>query len=162
MNRAQKYTSANTSINSSKLPRIYKLTADRIASSDKVIDYGCGKYFDNYNLGSNFFGYDPYNRPNDEILNDKYDIALCSNVLNVIAEVENRVDLLRRLKEIAQKVFITVYEGDKTACGKETKNDCYQLNRKTCDYIPELVYVFGPSKVKYNRKGYFECEGDCE
>ena len=153
----QRYTSANTSINSKKLPRIYNLVSERINGNQTVIDYGCGKYFDNYNLPDNYVGYDPYNKPNDELLNKKYDIALCSNVLNVIMEKDVRSSLLRKLKDLASTVFITVYEGDKSGNGKISKNDCYQLNRKRCDYIPELVDVFGYGNVKWNRKGYFEC-----
>lgn len=155
----QKYTSANTSINSKKLPSIYRLVSNRITEKDTVIDYGCGKFFDNYNLDQRFSGYDPYNRPNNELLNRKYDIALCSNVLNVIMEKEQRIDVLRKLKKLAGKVFITVYEGNGSGVGKVSKDDCYQLNRKRGDYTPELVEVFGAHKVKWNRKGYFECEG---
>ena len=153
----QKYTSANTSINSKKLPAIYRMVSGRINETEKVIDYGCGKYFDSYNLPENYHGYDPYNRPEKSELNTKYNIALCSNVLNVIMEREARYNLLNTLKNLADKVFITVYEGDKSGKGKTTKNDCYQLNRKRGDYIPELVDVFGYGNVKYNRKGYFEC-----
>lgn len=155
----QKYTSANTSINSKKMPAIYKMVADRISPDMTVIDYGCGKYFDSYGLGENFAGYDPYNRPDEEVLENTYDIALCSNVLNVIMEYENRILLLQKLKEIARKIYITVYEGNGSGEGKVSKNDCYQLNRKSGDYGPELVNVFGPGNVKWNRKGYFECVG---
>ena len=156
----QKYTSANTSINSKKLPAIYKMVADTISDKETVIDYGCGKYFDNYNLPDNYHGYDPYNRPDNNVLNKTYDVALCSNVLNVIMETSQRIDLLNKLKSIASKVFITVYEGNGSGIGCVTKNDCYQLNRKRSDYIPELVHVFGYGNVKYNRKGYFECVGE--
>ena len=155
---SQKYTSANTSINSKKLPAIYKMVSNRISDEQKVLDYGCGKYFDNYCLGNNYYGYDPYNRPQTELLNSQYDVVLCSNVLNVVMELEQRLNILQMLKKLGKKVFITVYEGNATGIGKVTKNDCYQLNRKRGDYIPELVSVFGNGNVKYNRKGYFECE----
>ena len=158
MKKKQKYTSANTSINSKKKPRIYKLISNIITSGDRVIDYGCGKYFDSYNLGENFFGYDPFNRNLEELLNNEYDIALCSNVLNVIMEKEVRLDILSTLRRLAPKVFITVYEGDKSRRGKVSKEDCYQLNWKCGDYIPELVEAFGAGNVHWNRKGYFVCE----
>lgn len=152
----QRYTSADTSINSNKKPAIYSLVSNKIKETDQVIDYGCGKYFDNYDLPENFTGYDPYNRDDRTALNRKYDIALCSNVLNVIMEKEARTELLKTLKEIANKVFITVYEGNGDGIGKQTKNDCYQLNRKKKAYLPELIEVFGNGNVKY-MKGYFEC-----
>ena len=156
----QMYTSKDTSINSTKLPRIYKLIEGRIDKEEKVIDYGCGKFFDNYNLPDNYVGYDPYNRPETELLNETYDVAICSNVLNVISEIENRIKLLEQLKQLAKTIFITVYEGDRSGRGRVTKNDCYQLNRTRGDYIPELVQVFGSGHVRWNRKGYFECVSD--
>ena len=42
----QIYTSANTSVNSSRLPKIYNLAKEKIEGKS-VLDYGCGKYFDN-------------------------------------------------------------------------------------------------------------------
>ena len=154
----QMYTSKNTSINSKKMPKIYGLIADLIGDKT-VIDYGCGKYFDNYGLPENYYGYDPYNRPDEDALTKQYDVALCSNVLNVIMEPEVREQVMNKLKELAKTIYITVYEGNKSGVGKMSKDDCYQLNRKIGDYIPELVSVFGAGNVTYNRKGYFECKG---
>ena len=151
----QKYSSANTSINSTRKPKIYNLVS--IPQNANVIDYGCGKYFDNYEFDFNCVGYDPYNRPEEDVLNRSYEYAICSNVLNVIAEIENRIDVLEKLKNLAPTVYITVYEGNKTGKGIMSKADCYQLNRRSCDYIPEIVHVFGYGNVKWNRKGYFEC-----
>lgn len=152
----QRYTSANTSINSKKLPRIYSLVT--VGDDETVLDYGCGKFFDSYGLGENFFGYDPYNRNEPEVLDRTYDVALCSNVLNVIAEQEVRLDILRKLKELAKRIYITVYEGDRSGNSRVTKDDCFQMNWSRGNYIPELVAVFGKGNVKYNR-GVFECVG---
>lgn len=152
----QKYTSADTSINSKKRPAIYNLVSKTITENETVLDYGCGKYFDNYNLPKNYHGYDPYNRPDETELNRRYDVALCSNVLNVIMEKEIRLDILYTLKNLADKIMITVYEGDKSGEGKKTKENCYQLNWKWRKYLPELIEVFGVNNVKHTR-GYFVC-----
>lgn len=40
------YTSANTSINSEKLPRIFSKISDIWEEYSAVLDYGCGKYTD--------------------------------------------------------------------------------------------------------------------
>lgn len=145
----QQYTSADTSINSAKLPRVYSVARDIMTGS--VIDYGCGKYFDLYGLPGNFYGYDPFNRDLPELLNRHYDTAVCSNVLNVIKEDAVRRDLLQTLQSIADTVIITVYEGNRSGVGKPTKKDCYQLNRRLCDYIPEVVSVFGAGNVRLYR-----------
>jgi len=121
-----------------------------------VIDYGCGKFFDKYGLPGNYAGYDPYNRDDKSVLERKYDVALCSNVLNVIMEPECRRELLNTLRNLADKVYITVYEGNGSGIGKPTKSGCYQCNRKKGDYFPEIAEVFGADNVKLTH-GYYEC-----
>lgn len=150
----QRYSSANTSINSSKLPKIYGIIADKIKGKS-AIDYGCGKYFDNYGL-ENVVGYDPYNRPDTSALESNYDVAICSNVLNVIAEREERIAVLNQLKRLAPVSYITVYEGNRSGVGQPTKADCFQLNWSRGNYLPELVEVFGEGNVKFS-KGAFIC-----
>ena len=94
----QKYSSANTSINSSKLPTIFSLVDFKPNTIN--LDYGGGK-FDN---AVEFLAqkdvknliFDPYNRSsahNQEVLkeirdNGGADTATLSNVLNVIQEKE--------------------------------------------------------------------------
>ena len=151
---AQHHTSANTSVNSTRIPRLYSLVSDRIKGKD-VIDYGCGKFFDRYGL-ENVAGYDPYNRPDADALKRKYDVALCSNVLNVIDSRESRLDVLRTLKRLAPVSYISVYEGDRSGHPMETKHDCFQMNQLSGWYYPELYAVFGEGNVDYH-KGYFEC-----
>lgn len=158
--RKQQYTSADTSINSAKLPAVYAKTANLISATDTIIDYGCGKHFESYGLDDRFTGYDPYNYDHPEALEKHYDVAFLSNVLNVISEYEIRADLLRTLRTLqtlADRVYITVYEGNKSGIGKVTKRDCYQLNRRLCDYIPEVVAVFGAGNVHY-KSGMLICE----
>lgn len=156
---SQTYTSANTSVNSKKMPKIYSLVMKHIKPNENVIDYGCGKYFDSYGLPENYVGYDPYNKPDEELLDNAYDVAICSNVLNVIAELKARLDVLKKLKCLANTIYISVYEGDKSSVGKETKKDCYQLNRRCCDYYSELKEVFGDSNVKWCG-GYYKCKAN--
>ena len=157
----QEFDSAATSINSNKLPAIYKLID--LKPGSVVVDFGGGK-FDNAveylkDKDVTLLVYDPYNRSADhnkevlEILkkNGGADAAINSNVLNVIKEPEARNAVLQNIKKITKKgapIYITVYEG--TGKGNEgpTKSG-YQLNRKTSDYIDEISQVFS----NVNRKG---------
>lgn len=150
----QEFDSAATSINSNKLPAIYKLID--LKPGSVVVDFGGGK-FDNAveylkDKDVTLLVYDPYNRSADhnkevlEILkkNGGADAAVNSNVLNVIKEPEARNAVLQNIKKITKKgapIYITVYEGP-------TKSG-YQLNRKTSDYIDEISQVFS----NVNRKG---------
>ena len=141
----QEFTSAGTSINSSKLPAIYR----KVPYTDgTVLDYGCGRFFENYNLPENVKGFDPYNYPVTSNLERHYDKVFCSNVLNVIKEREIRLGLLETLKTLGSVVYITVYEGDGSGTGKVTKKDCYQLNRKARDYIGEISEIFETVEIK--------------
>ena len=150
----QEFSSAKTSINSSKLPAIFGMVDFKPDTLN--LDYGGGK-FDNAvkalaQKGVTNVVYDPYNRTashNSSVLkqvraNGGADTITCSNVLNVIKEEEVRMSVLRNMKSLVKPsgvVYITVYEGSGDGVGKETSSG-YQLNRKTADYIAEVSRVF--------------------
>ena len=150
----QEYDSAATSINSNKLPAIYKMV--NFNEGDVVVDFGGGK-FDNAveyirDKGATLCVYDPYNRSaehNKEVLrilreNGGADAAVNSNVLNVIKEPEARKNVLENIARITKPgapIYITVYEGKGDGQEGPTKSG-YQLNRKTADYLEEIQEVF--------------------
>lgn len=154
----QEFTSERTSINSTKLPAIYSLV--NFPKGSVVIDFGGGKF----DIGTEYleeqgcegYIYDPYNRSsqhNRSVLkalrsHGGADIALCSNVLNVIKEPEARIQVLKNIAKITKpsgKVYITVYEGSGKGNEGATKSG-YQLNRKTADYLEEIQSVFPDAK----------------
>lgn len=157
----QEFTSKDTSINSGKLPAIYRLV--KFTPGQLVLDYGGGK-FDNgveylADLGVTGLVYDPYNRTSEHNRNvirqirdaGGADVALCSNVLNVIKEPEARIAVLKNIRKLLKpsgKVYITVYEGSGTGEGKQSQSDAYQLNRKTADYLEEIQEVFPNAERK--------------
>lgn len=154
----QEYDSAATSINSTKLPAIYRMI--KLEPGTVGVDFGGGK-FDNaveYLRDQNvtLCVYDPYNRSaehNREVLrtlraNGGADFAINSNVLNVIKEPEARKGVLENIKKITKSgapIYITVYEGRGDAKEGVTKSG-YQLNRKTADYLEEIQEVFPDAK----------------
>ena len=156
----QKYTSAKTSINSSKLPAIFKMI--NLSAGTINLDYGDGR-FDNvaeYYKDKDVINlvYDPYNRSsahNKEVLNQikengGADSVTCSNVLNVIAEPEARLTVIKNIYNLAKSgapCYFTVYEGSGSGEGAETKSG-YQLNKKTADYLEEIQQVFPNAKRK--------------
>ena len=150
----QEYDSANTSINSKKLPAIYNMVS--FHPNQIVLDFGGGK-FDNaveYLASQNvtLLVYDPYNRSNEhnnQVLrtlktNGGADVTLCSNVLNVIKELDARLAVLNNIQKLTKPggdIYITVYEGSGKRNEGPTKSG-YQLNRKTADYLEEIQSVF--------------------
>ena len=151
----QQYSSAATSINSSKLPALFSMVDFKEGSIN--LDYGGGR-FDNVaeylqdKYGATNLVYDKYNRSADhnrEVLNQirqsgGADTVTCSNVLNVIAEESERLAVLRNCKRYLKSggtCYITVYEGNGKGEGAPTKSG-YQLNRKTKDYEDEIKKVF--------------------
>ena len=152
--RKQRYSSANTSINSKKLPAIYTLRSNDLREKE-IIDIGGGKYdiakeWGRAN-GADVNIYDPYNRSEEEnahALNRKgYDVSIISNVLNVIYEPEIRRNLVVLATEKSPITYITVYEGDKSGVGRVSQEDCWQENRKTKDYVAEIQSYVPDMKV---------------
>lgn len=156
----QEFSSAATSINSTKLPAIYSMVNFR--AGDVVVDFGGGKFDNAVNYLKDkdvtLLVYDPYNRSaehNKEVLrilkeHGGADAAVNSNVLNVIKEPEAREAVLRNIKKITKSgapVYITVYEGKGDGAEGATKSG-YQLNRKTQDYMEEIQEVFPDAKRK--------------
>ncbi len=139
----QRFTSANTSINKSRLPKIYNLL-DKI-SNCVVVDYGCGRYTDHIREWAKdrdiqWFGYDKYNqdsKTNDTSINklNEADYVVCSNVLNVIAEDDIILDIVRECTSNSGKAIFTIYDGNKSGVGKQTGKDQYQRNQKVKWYL---------------------------
>ena len=139
----QHFTSAGTSINRNKLPAIYRrLEKQGLLAGKTILDYGCGKYTAHIedfcaSIGADWHGYDPYNQPKVVNMEANYycsavkkpEIAICSNVLNVIDSDETICRVLNLLPQVAERVFITVYEGDRTGNGRQTGPDQYQRNQ---------------------------------
>ena len=131
MELIQTHTSKNTSINKENLPRIYTHINWEKFKGKTVLDYGCGRYTEHirklmwlYDI--DWYGYDPYWRTeflNEEALHCNPDIVICSNVFNVL---DNYRDVARIHDYIRYKLrplyfFYTVFEGDLSKIGKETK-----------------------------------------
>lgn len=154
----QEFTSENTSINSGKLPAIFKMI--NLEPGTINIDYGGGRfdnvaeYLTQYDVVN--LVYDPYNRSkehNQEVIRTVKaaggaDTATCSNVLNVIKEPEVRQNVLQNIRKLVKpngNIYITVYEGSGKGNEGPTKSG-YQLNRKTADYLEEIQQVFPNAK----------------
>lgn len=168
----QKRTSANTSINRTKLPTAFNM----LKPWGAVLDYGCGKYIDHIkafceeNGAREYFPFDPFNRTIVENAAATmtgemygYDTVYCCNVLNVIDSDATVWNVVHRLYDWCRpygRIIIQIYEGDKSGKGRETKNDCFQRNEKTADYVRFLGACQGASftyEIKHNciiiRKG---------
>ena len=156
----QEFTSAKTSINSSKLPAIFKMI--NLQPNTINLDFGGGK-FDNVaeflidNKVINLV-YDPYNRSaehNLEVINKirengGADSVTCSNVLNVIKEPEARLTVLKNIYNLAKSgapIYITVYEGSGKGDSKVTKAG-YQVNQPTKFYLDEIKQIFPNATIK--------------
>ena len=126
----QNCTSAGTSVNSKKLPALF--TKVKFNPGDVVLDWGCGKYIDHIKAkvegdGAMYWPFDPYNLPGSTPC--PCDVAVCSNVLNVIDDDEEMEETIHMLCHASGIVYITVYEGDRSGVGRVTKADCYQRNQ---------------------------------
>lgn len=150
----QKISSANTSINR-RLPRLYGQLPKDVRNC-QMLDYGCGKYPEyvrkwGEERGIAVTSYDKYNYPSDDWFKPYgYDVVTCSNVLNVVNSHKIRLNILKDCYECLRvygKLYLTVYEGDRTGKGKVTKSDCWQENKKLSDYLDEVRHTFGTKNV---------------
>lgn len=153
----QQFTSSNTSINKHKVPALFTMAKANFEPNTINFDIGGGKYdtATDYLHGLNVQNLilDKFNRSvewNKNVINTLIkcggaDTVTISNVLNVIKEWEHRFEVLEMAFAFSKPtatIYITVYEGDKSGVGRQTKDDCYQLNRATADYVGEILTVF--------------------
>lgn len=151
----QKYTSKGTSINSTRLPSVYRKM--NLVPNTYVFDFGCGRYTDHIRqyLKENellYLPYDPYNQTDEvnkssirTLLMNGCSAIVCSNVLNVIdddATVASIVKDICFFVNLGAVAYLTVYEGDRTGIGRQTGKDQYQRNQKLStylQYVPDYV-----------------------
>jgi hypothetical protein len=154
----QEFTSAATSINRTKVPAVFGKVAKcgGFREGGINLDIGGGKFDTATEFlarhGVENFIYDPYNRTHEHNQASleaagfgQADTVTVSNVLNVIKEEYRRLGVLSLAQyatKLGGKVYITVYEGDKSGIARETSAG-YQLNRKTAEYVAECSQVFG-------------------
>ena len=158
----QSHTSKNTSVNSKKFPAIYSKLDLQVLRDDlyplhkhygyltQIFDYGSGRpnqAIHDYLLAHNFgrICYDPYwitERVNTINILKRKDVIVCSNVLNVIKDNDVMNSIHSALHNSGIVYFITIYEGDKSGVGKESKADCWQRNQviKSYLYPDEIIY----------------------
>jgi methyltransferase family protein len=159
---AQSITSAGTDLN--QIPAIFRLINATVsfpeaywAQTHDVLDFGGGrgdKFSDLLaSLGVRNYVFDPFNRSEEHnalverLLKARpADLAVCSNVLNVIKEPSVRREALKTIKSLTSpeaNVFFTVYEGKhKDSRGRKTTKG-WQANRPTKSYIREIRKEFG-------------------
>lgn len=161
----QQYTSANTSVNSKRLPAIYKKINWNLFANGVVLDIGAGKYTNHikeflktWNI--DYIPYDPYNLSAAENLYascrfHEASCVICSNVFNVIKEMEVIYDLHRLITSFKVPYFITVYEGDKSWIGTETRKGCWQRNETKDAYIINSKEVLRGSVITRKDYGFY-------
>lgn len=152
--KEQEFHSATTSVNSAKLPIIYKkINWDAFPPFFTVLDYGAGKYLRHIaefikQKGGIYYGYDKYNQTpeyNQKCLACNPDVILISNVYNVIKEDDIVLEIHNLIRSFNMPFFTTIYEGNGTNIGKGTKKGCYQRNQKT------NMYLFSPDEICYHK-----------
>jgi SAM-dependent methyltransferase len=147
----------------------------QIAQAFKIVDklHGWKEGTTNINIGggkhdmaSEFLGqrkvadhvYDPYNRSaehNERSLQSagsgKADTASVFNVLNVIQDEEDHHKVLQQAHDALKpggRVYVDVYEGDRSGAGKQTGKDSWQRNQRLRDYLKTVQVTFPDAKLE--------------
>lgn len=147
----QTVTSARTSVNSNKLPKVYTKIA--VPPRSLLFDYGSGKYTDHIRAalpGVVYCPFDPFNQPERVNAASVYYVrcamrarfpvtVVCSNVFNVIDSDEQIEDMAKTIRQIVTATggigYITVYAGDRSGVGRLTGPDQYQRNQPLAAYL---------------------------
>lgn len=152
-----------TAIHRTKISLPLKTTIPFLKEESKILDYGCGYGFDVKYLKENNYlanGYDKYiSSKFNKIEYESYDVINLFYVLNVIEDIEERVEVLKAIKDLANDTstfFICVrgYEEFKKYKGKyEVYKDGIITSRNTFQkyYKEEEIYEF----LKENFKDFF-------
>jgi hypothetical protein len=172
----QTITSAETSVKQvpailNKIVQIMRMPEAYFASLRDVLDVGGGKYdllTDRLaEMGIRNWVLDPFNRSDEHnayvkkmLTAHPADMAICSNVLNVIKEPEERASVHKIIKDLTdpreQRAYFTVYEGDGTSKGKKTSKG-WQANKPTKAYVRELRKYYYSVTLCQNK--LIVCEG---
>lgn len=176
---SSKNTSINTTRLPAVYNKIYWGRYNRLTDQYHIFDIGCGhlktqqiikETLADYGI-TRFYPWDPYHK----CLGNKIEtlrvmnntnikkVIICSNVLNVIDNDGDLNTLIASICDMAviqesdgiyrmNPVYITVYEGDKSCVGRETKKDCWQRNERLPVYLNKFnSYV----RKKYNHNANF-------
>ena len=87
----------------------------------------------------------------ERVRKEKADTATVNNVLNVIDTEESRANvILQAAKAIKPEgtAYFSVYEGDKSGNGRQTKSDSWQNNLPTREYVREVERYFEDVSLK--------------
>jgi len=148
----QKYTSAATSVNAAKLPKVFRKLPP-LPRHSLLFDYGCGRFTDHIAAavpGVMYCPYDPFNQPADVNARSLYYVRIamhihypvtvvCSNVLNVIDSDDEVQDIAATIRQIIDAsggtAYVTAYAGNRSGIGQQTGPDQYQRNAPLRDYL---------------------------
>lgn len=134
--------------NANKLPYLLQYLKAK-NTEERILNFGAGKHYQKHEkfFGRKIINYDKYVSEINSIPNiNDFDIVICSNVLNVIEDTQEIKDILDYFDTLkGKKVFVTVYEGDKTGEGKYTVLGTYQQNKKLKDW--DILWSRGYKRI---------------
>ena len=165
-------TSKNTSINTNKMPAIWrKINYVFMPKDGRIVDYGAGQW-KTQNLVTEFLSsvfsaacqgvyynsYDPYwntEQENQETLSHltkkkDCELCICANVLNVIDDDEVVKKIITEVTQAKRWAF-QIYEGDKTGISRYSNDESnFQRHAKTINYSRFFAALKVPHLIKGN------------
>lgn len=176
---SSKNTSVNTTRLPAVYNKIYWGRYNTLTDQYHIFDIGCGclktqriikETLADYGI-TRFYPWDPHHEciinkdKTLQVMNNTSikKVIICSNVLNVIDNDDALNSLIARICDMSviqepdgiyrmNPVFITVYEGNKSGVGCETKKDCWQRNERMRVYLEKFNNYI---KNKYNHNANF-------
>lgn len=102
-----------TALRRKELSKPMRELIDRNLLTGTILDMGCGHGNDVKTLlakGWDIVGYDKYNMEfnRDELLNKRYDVVTCNYMFNVIPDLKEHNDMVKKLRSLSDNVYIAV------------------------------------------------------
>lgn len=139
-----------------------------LKNDDTILDYGCGYGFDVTYLslaGYDIVGYDKYHTPFKftQLSKGFYNKVICSYVINVIPTIQERLDVLNKLKYFAtdeSTIYVTIRLRDRCIRKVKQYNDGIVTSKNTFqkyyseeEFLELLRCVFFNEKITFKKIG---------
>ena len=134
-----------TAMTRTKLSKPARLALEQglIQAGDKLLDYGCGKGSDVASLvqkGIDAVGFDPYFFPTTD-RSGIWDVVMLNYVLNVIEDIEERGQTLKRVWDLCNGILLVAVRTDKEKVKGEVFGDGVRTKRGTFQKLFSLQEI---------------------
>lgn len=122
---------------------------NHIRPHDKILDFGCGRGGDVRRLqeqGFKITGYDPYYLPVPP--QNQYDVVFLFYVINVIENLEERIEVLRQASGLARQKLIVATRLHRRGCEGMTRRNTFQKYFTKSEFLHFVALTLRTTQIE--------------